>query len=197
MYCCHKGKREKTTFYITEDSGDAIFGLPTARNLKLVTINCQIKNYAREMNKENILQDYSDCFDGIGKFQGQYHIAINTTVPPVVHAPRKIPISLKERIKSELDEMSAQGIITKVKEGEPTAYVNSLVYREKPNGSHQDAFDKIKCSISDQVTLAYFDVKKPITLQVDASLQGLGATILQGGQPVAFASKALSDEETR
>ncbi|GFR81350.1 transposon Ty3-I Gag-Pol polyprotein [Elysia marginata] len=63
-------------------------------------------------------------------------------------------------------------------------------------GSQQDAFDKIKRSISYQVTLAYFDVKKPITLQVDASLQGLGATILQGGQPVAFASKALSDEET-
>ncbi|GFS24184.1 activating signal cointegrator 1 complex subunit 3 [Elysia marginata] len=97
MYCCHKGKREKTTFYITEDSGDAIFGLPTAQNLKLVTINCQMKNYTREMNKENILQDYSGCFNGIGKFQGQYHIAIDTTVPPVVHALRKIPISLKEK----------------------------------------------------------------------------------------------------
>ncbi|GFS05684.1 retrovirus-related Pol polyprotein from transposon 297-like Protein [Elysia marginata] len=86
------------------------------------------------MNKENILQDYSDCFDGIGKFQGPYHIAIDTTIPPVIHGQRKIPISLKEKIKSELDEMSAQGIITKVKEGELTAWVNSLVYKEKPNG---------------------------------------------------------------
>ncbi|GFR65426.1 retrovirus-related Pol polyprotein from transposon 297 [Elysia marginata] len=169
MYCCHKGKRERTTFYITEDNGDAIFGLPTAQNLKLVTINCQIKNYAREMNKENILQDYSDCFDVIGKFQGQYHIATDTTVPPVIAS--KLTAPLRELLSK------------------------SSVFQW--TGSHQDAFDKIKCAISDQVTLAYFDVKKPITLQVDASLQGLGATILQGGQPVAFASKALPDEETR
>ena len=36
-----------------------------------------------------------------------------------------------------------------------------------------------------------------MTLQVDTSLKGLGAVHLQDNKPVAFASKALTDVETR
>ena len=45
--------------------------------------------------------------------------------------------------------------------------------------------------------LAYYDPLKPVTLEVDASSVALGAVLLQEGRPVAFASKALSDTETR
>ncbi|GFR78197.1 retrovirus-related Pol polyprotein from transposon 297 [Elysia marginata] len=55
----------------------------------------------------------------------------------------------------------------------------------------------IKDSISREVTLAYFNPDKPITVQVDASMKALGASLIQEGKPVAFASKALTDEETR
>jgi len=63
--------------------------------------------------------------------------------------------------------------------------------------AHQEAYNKVKDSISSEVTLTYFDPKKEIILQVDASLKGLGAALLQGNKPVAFASKALTDVETR
>ena len=36
-----------------------------------------------------------------------------------------------------------------------------------------------------------------LTLQSDASQTGLGAVLTQNGQPLAFASRALSDTETR
>ena len=45
-----------------------------------------------------------------------------------------MPISLKDDIKRELDEMVNSDIIAKIKEGEPTRWVNSLVYRRKQNG---------------------------------------------------------------
>ena len=51
--------------------------------------------------------------------------------------------------------------------------------------------------MSSEVTLTYFDPKKEITLQVDATLKGLGAILSQDNKPVAFASKALTDVETR
>ena len=51
--------------------------------------------------------------------------------------------------------------------------------------------------MSSKVTLTYFDPKKEITLQVDATLKGLGAILSQDNKPVAFASKALTDVETR
>ena len=62
---------------------------------------------------------------------------------------------------------------------------------------HQKAFDEIKNSICKETTLAYFNPTKPITLQVDASMKSLGATIIQDDRPIAFASKALTPEETR
>ena len=65
------------------------------------------------------------------------------------------------------------------------------------NPAHQEAYNKIKDSISSEVTLTYFDPKKEITLQVNATLKGLGAILLQDNKPVAFASKALTDVATR
>lgn len=43
--------------------------------------------------------------------------------------------------------------------------------------------------------LSYFHNSKPVTLSVDASSVAVGATILQGGNPVAYASKALNETQ--
>ena len=63
------------------------------------------------------------------------------------------------------------------------------------NTSYQEAFDRIKELVCKDMTLRYFDVQKPVTIQVDASGKGLGAALLQEGCPVAFASKALTPTE--
>jgi len=52
-----------------------------------------------------------------------------------------VPLSLRDDIKDELDDMESRGIITKIKEGEPTAWVKSLVYRRKPNGKLRICLD--------------------------------------------------------
>ena len=87
------------------------------------------------------MKQYPDCFDGIGKFQGQYHITVDPSVPPVVQAQRCVPLSLRDDIKEELDDMESRGIIAKLKEGEQMAWVNSLVYRRKPNGKLRICLD--------------------------------------------------------
>ena len=45
--------------------------------------------------------------------------------------------------------------------------------------------------------LKFYDVTKEVTIECDASLTGLGASLLQEGQPVAFASRALTATEVR
>ena len=57
--------------------------------------------------------------------EGKYHLSIDPEVPPVVHAPRKVPIALKERLKDELDRLEGMDVITPVTE--PTPWVSSLV----------------------------------------------------------------------
>ncbi|XP_071476746.1 uncharacterized protein [Diadema antillarum] len=63
--------------------------------------------------------------------------------------------------------------------------------------SHQKSFEHMKSLVSSMCTLAYFDPSKHTTIQVDASTRGLGAALLQEGKPVAFASKALTETESR
>ena len=46
-------------------------------------------------------------------------------------------------------------------------------------------------------TLTYFDHTKSVIIQTDASEYGLRAALLQDGRPIAFASKTLTDVETR
>ncbi|XP_014673255.1 PREDICTED: uncharacterized protein LOC106813592 [Priapulus caudatus] len=63
--------------------------------------------------------------------------------------------------------------------------------------THSNAVREIKRLVTSQPVLRYFNAKEEVTLQCDASEKGLGAALLQNGQPVAFASRALTDVETR
>ncbi|KAL9978343.1 hypothetical protein ACROYT_G015844 [Oculina patagonica] len=62
---------------------------------------------------------------------------------------------------------------------------------------HQKAFTTIKQYLADAPVLKYYDVNEEVTIQCDASETGLGAVLVQKGQPIAFASRALTDTETR
>ena len=65
------------------------------------------------------------------------------------------------------------------------------------------SFQKIKALIAkaNETPLRYYDRMKPVKVQADASLRGLGACLIQEykgeDQPIAFASKSLTDGETR
>ena len=61
----------------------------------------------------------------------------------------------------------------------------------------QAAFDEIKRRLSSDPILKYYDVTKPVTVSVDASMRGLGAAIIQENAVVAYASRSLSETEQR
>ena len=62
---------------------------------------------------------------------------------------------------------------------------------------HQQALDQLKCSLTSDDVMAYFDPRKKTVLIVDASPVGLGAILTQDGKVIAYASKALSSVEKR
>ena len=63
--------------------------------------------------------------------------------------------------------------------------------------SQQQALEKLKKAVSSTPVLWYYNLQEEVTLQCDASQSGLGAALLQNGQPVAYASRALTSTETR
>jgi len=83
---------------------------------------------------------------------------------------------------------------------EKSATLRNLLKKDVPfiwDSNHQACLDKLKAAITEKSTLRYFDTSKTPTLQVDASIKGLGASLLQDDEPIAYASKSLSDAETR
>lgn len=60
---------------------------------------------------------------------------------------------------------------------------------------HDDALKEIKQRVTEAPVLQYYDIDKEVTIQCDASESGLGATLLQEGRPITFASRALTSTE--
>ena len=61
----------------------------------------------------------------------------------------------------------------------------------------QTAFEKIKTTLTTLPVLTYFDKDKDHIIQTGASKTGLGAVLLQEGQPVVYAFRMLTDTECR
>ena len=83
---------------------------------------------------------------------------------------------------------------------ELSAPLRQLTHRDAVWAWHeqqQNAFEALKSHMSCPPVLSYYDVSKPVTLTCDASQYGLGSACLQEGQPVAYASRTLTDTETR
>ena len=108
----------RTAVYATDFPGPAIIGLQTFTDW-LEPIHIQLsyprqryhtlqrysfKEVAREKDKQYVISQYPECFNAVGRFQGEYHIVLEPSLPPVVHPPRLVKFSLKNYIKKELDE---------------------------------------------------------------------------------------------
>ena len=145
MKITHKDTTEAVTFYIVNPEGPVILGLPTCRRLGLVTLNymmnadhsvstpCSLSSIIGDQQaRKQILNTFSDVFEGIGCFEGDYHITVDPSVPPVIHPPRRIPVALRDSLKGELDSLVEKGILSPVTQ--PTDWVNSFVCITKPNG---------------------------------------------------------------
>lgn len=65
------------------------------------------------------------------------------------------------------------------------------------NEPQQTAFVKLKEMVTRTPVLRYYNLKEEVTLQCNASQSSLGAALMQNGQPVAYASRALTPAETR
>ena len=60
----------------------------------------------------------------------------------------------------------------------------------------EKAFVKVKQVTSQAPVLKYFDPAKPVILQVDASSKGIGSVCMQDDQPIAYASKTLTESQS-
>ena len=95
------------------------------------------------LKKQDILSQYSGCFEGIGRFPGDlYKFHLKPDHRPAQHAPRKVPVHLETAFKEEIESLVKQGILEEVKEH--TDWVNSYVIVEKDTGNHHSPNHTVK-----------------------------------------------------
>ena len=80
---------------------------------------------------------YLHLFSGIGRFWCKpVHITVKPQSTSVQKPPRRVPITMRDKFKQELDSMEVQGIISKY-DGHNASpkWLNSFIIVKKPNGS--------------------------------------------------------------
>ena len=86
--------------------------------------------------QEQILQEYPNIFEGIGKFPGlPYHIQVDAKVTPKQTLCRPILIHLQDVFQKEINQMLQAGVLLSVNEATP--WINSFVLVEKKDNHGQ------------------------------------------------------------
>lgn len=74
---------------------------------------------------------FEDVFRGLGKLKGiQYKIKLRPGSHGIVRAARKVPLALRDKVKTELRRMECDGVIKRV--DEPTEWSSLMVVVSKP-----------------------------------------------------------------
>ena len=128
---CSDGTKHKMTFDILAKAPWPIIDGASCLKYGWITLNTVNMVDYRPIEKQKILENYQDVFTGLGCFAGEYHIDIDRDVRPVQHAPRRVPVPLKAKLRAKIDDMEKQGIIAKV--SIPTDWISSLVAVQRPN----------------------------------------------------------------
>nr|XP_039255361.1 uncharacterized protein K02A2.6-like [Styela clava] len=131
--CSYKGLTKNIDILLVNYHVQPVLGLPSCMEWELI-------KRVNTLTSGTIENQYDDVFTGLGLIKGsEYKITIDPNVTPVVHAPRRIPIAIRDSLKSELDRMEKLNVIKKV--NIPTDWVNSMVMVRKKNNKLRICID--------------------------------------------------------
>ena len=131
-------KTIEAKMYVTSDNTVPIFGLKASEQLglvkpgKMISIDA-ISEKRSAISMETLKSGYKDVFNGLGKYQSQYHIELKENAIPVIQPPRRVPPKLYQPLRNKIEQMLKLGVIKPVEK--PTDWVNGLVITEKKDGS--------------------------------------------------------------
>jgi len=124
--------RKSLDFNIIDGDYQPILSLNTSVGLGFVSLhNCDVLAIHVDSPSTTLQDEFTDVFEGLDALPGKYQIVIDENIPPCVHAPRRVPVALRQRIKEKLDELVERKVLVPVTE--PTQWVSSMLAIVKPN----------------------------------------------------------------
>ena len=135
LLCTLNGITKKVHFQIVKEAPVSLLSGNACEALKILQFNEQcIREVSPKPNspaKEQILNQYSDVFEGLETLPGSYKIQTDSAIIPVQSNPRRVPIPVQEELKQKIKDLEDTGIIAKVEE--PTKWISNMVAVKQPN----------------------------------------------------------------
>ena len=128
LYCTANGVRKKVHFEIVEYASTSLLSGRASEALKLIHFNEECILHVdltsdESLTQEKILHNYRDVFTGLGKLPGTYHRDMHPNAIPVQENPRRVPIPVKDELKSKIEELETMGVIAKVTKPAPGSVI--------------------------------------------------------------------------
>ena len=139
LKCKYKTEVHNLQFYVVDANAPTALGLKACQALSLIKVVMTVDKPDEMTKIDELIEEFSDVFSGQGCLSQEYDIQVKSAIKPVVHAARKLPVSMKEKVKKELDRMEKLKIIRRV--DEPTDWVNSMVVVPKADGEVRICLD--------------------------------------------------------
>lgn len=134
--------------YVVTGSRTPILGLRTSLDLRIISHGSNARNCPKAepkvqvqrnldtveqtVTKEYLQREWSDLFEGLGKFPGEHKIRLKSDTVPTVKCPFNVPQKLQAKFKLKLQSMVNNGVIEPV--DYPTQWVHRLAIAEKKSG---------------------------------------------------------------
>ncbi|UYV61543.1 K02A2.6-like [Cordylochernes scorpioides] len=138
LNCKTKNKTESLEFFIADGYYQPILGIEAIEKLSLIK-KCDAVQTEQNNSAKEILNRHKNIFEGIGRLPIEHKIRINENTTPVIAPSRKIPFSIREKVKAELERMEKLDIIEKVEE--PSEWTHPIVVVQKPSGDVRICMD--------------------------------------------------------
>ena len=128
-------KKFSVEFLVVGRQLTPIIGAKAAQQMGLITVNTQNFTIAKPPERsrakvksvqtaDEIVAAYPEVFQReLGALPGTVHLEVEQGATPVVAPPRRVPTSLKEKLRKELDRLQQLEVIAPI--DEPTPWVSS------------------------------------------------------------------------
>ena len=130
----------KVRFLIVKENLTPLLGLNATEKMGLLTVHKENFVSVAENLEDNRIVKYADVFDKHpGKLPGKVHLPLNPACQPVILPARKVPVSVKKKLKAELERLQDLEVIAPV--DEPTVWFSQFVVAVKKSGELRVCID--------------------------------------------------------
>ena len=181
------------TFYVIEgkDESVTLLGMPAIKQLEIIP---QVRSVStivpQNQSTDNIQHEYSDVFQGLGKYRKSVELKLKDTAVPKVMPSRTVPQGVRDKLKLELDRLESDKIICR--DTGPSEWLSPTVIVRKPNGNIRLCLDPQY--LNSQLVRSQCSINT--TTEIFARLQGSNVfTCLDGKQ--GFHQLLLTEESSK